>query len=143
MQQKKERQRLTYDQMRNLAISLCRECTPPFLILLKGGLGAGKTTFARFFIQEFMGQACDVPSPTFTLVQVYESPRGAIHHYDLYRLKQGRDVIELGFEDSLKEAITLVEWPEIIEDIVVPPYLRMTFTIVSEIEREVIYELYE
>lgn len=143
MQRKKNITRLTRDQLNNFAVSLGNTLRVPTLILLEGGLGAGKTTFARFLIQYLMGSPCEVPSPTFTLVQMYDSPQGPIHHYDLYRLHHWQDAIELGLEESLKSAITLIEWPELIEEILIPPYVRLTFSLVSDIERDVTYEVVE
>jgi tRNA threonylcarbamoyladenosine biosynthesis protein TsaE len=78
------------------------------VIALHGDLGTGKTFFARAFIGE-----ADVPSPTFTLVQTYARPDGpAIWHFDLYRLKQASEAVELDIEDAFGEGISLIEWPE-------------------------------
>jgi tRNA threonylcarbamoyladenosine biosynthesis protein TsaE len=82
------------------------------VIALSGDLGAGKTSFARGFIGALTGQAEEAPSPTFTLVQTYDSDRGTIWHFDLYRLNRAGDALELGLEDALAEGITLIEWPE-------------------------------
>ena len=81
------------------------------VIALKGDLGAGKTTFARAFIRA-RGGTEEVPSPTFTLVQVYELGSAAIWHFDLYRLTSPEEVWELGFEEALIDGIILIEWPE-------------------------------
>ena len=84
------------------------------VIALSGGLGAGKTAFARAFIRARAGgePALEVPSPTFTLVQVYELPGAPVWHFDLYRLVDPEEAWELGLEEALAEAITLIEWPE-------------------------------
>ena len=82
------------------------------VIALRGDLGAGKTSFARSFISAAMGRAEEVPSPTFTLLQVYETPLGIIHHFDLYRLESPDDALELGIEDAFAEGLCLIEWPD-------------------------------
>src|SRR4029077_12412323 len=81
------------------------------VIALKGDLGAGKTTFARAFIRA-RGGTEEVPSPTFTLVQIYVLGPAAIWHFDLYRLKSSDEAWELGIEDAFSEGISLIEWPE-------------------------------
>lgn len=80
------------------------------VIALEGGLGAGKTTFARALVSALMGQPTDVPSPTYTLVQTYEGPDFPIYHFDLYRLDDSADLDELGWEDTL-DGLALIEWP--------------------------------
>jgi len=79
-------------------------------VALWGELGAGKTTLARAILQA-LGVTEDVPSPTFTLVQSYDT-RPPVAHFDLYRLKHAREMQELGFEDALDNGAVLVEWPE-------------------------------
>jgi tRNA threonylcarbamoyladenosine biosynthesis protein TsaE len=81
------------------------------VIALQGDLGAGKTTLARAFIHA-RGVAGEVPSPTFTLVQVYEAGAVAIWHFDLYRLKSPEEAWELGIEEAFADGISLIEWPE-------------------------------
>lgn len=84
------------------------------VVFLIGTLGAGKTAFARALIQSLCGKNIHVPSPTFTLVQHYETTSDqVIHHYDLYRIPDEAedDIIELGWEESLETAIILIEWP--------------------------------
>ena len=81
------------------------------IFALYGTLGMGKSVFARGFVKKLCG-VDDVPSPTFTLVQSYESSKGDIYHFDLYRLKHSDEVFELGFEDIVYSGISLIEWPE-------------------------------
>ena len=95
-----------------LAADLARQSRRGDVIGLSGTLGAGKTTFARAFIAARIG-AGEVPSPTFTLVEVYQSLTGpAVWHFDLYRLEKPGDAYELGIEDAFAEGISLIEWPE-------------------------------
>lgn len=81
-------------------------------ILLEGPIGAGKSHLARAFIRARLGREEEVPSPTFTLVQVYDAGDVDIWHADLYRLTQPDEVWELGLDDAFATAITLVEWPD-------------------------------
>ncbi len=97
---------------RRLARRLARLARPGDVIGLGGALGAGKTTLARDFIAALSGQAHEVPSPTFTLVQAYELGAVTVWHFDLFRVVAPEDVFELGFEDALAEGISLIEWPE-------------------------------
>lgn len=95
-----------------LGAELAAELAPGDLLLLQGDLGAGKTALARAIIRQLANDpTLDVPSPTFALVQPYDTARGAVLHADLYRLGDPREVDELGLLDN-PDAIVLVEWAE-------------------------------
>lgn len=101
---------------RALAQRLARRTGAGDVIGLTGGLGAGKTTFARAFINEAArlhgAEPEEVPSPTFTLVQIYEFSGMTIYHVDLYRIEDPREALELGLEDAFADGVSLIEWPE-------------------------------
>jgi tRNA threonylcarbamoyladenosine biosynthesis protein TsaE len=94
-----------------LAAALARVARPGDVIALQGPLGAGKTAFARAFIRA-LGAEDEVPSPTFTLVQLYELSPAFVWHFDLYRIARPEEVHELGLDEALSEGISLIEWPE-------------------------------
>ena len=102
----------TEDKAKNFA-SLIKGFKNSLLINLIGNLGAGKTTFVRGLIQE-LGFDEFVKSPTFTIVESYESDNLKVFHFDLYRIEDDKELQAIGVEDYLTEenAITLVEWPE-------------------------------
>lgn len=86
------------------------------ILFLEGDLGAGKSVFARALIRELVNDPdLTVPSPTFNLLQVYETPEFPIWHYDLYRLKEPDEIEELSWDDALSSGIVLIEWPEKLE----------------------------
>lgn len=81
------------------------------VLLLSGDLGMGKSTLARGLIRALTRPDEDVPSPTFTLVQFYES-RPPVAHFDLYRLEDPREVDEIGLHEAIDDGAALIEWPE-------------------------------
>ncbi|MDD9903585.1 MAG: tRNA (adenosine(37)-N6)-threonylcarbamoyltransferase complex ATPase subunit type 1 TsaE [Rhodospirillaceae bacterium] len=85
---------------------------PGDIIALGGDLGAGKTAFSRALICALNGADTEVPSPTFTLVQIYELPEFDLWHFDLYRLEAAQDALELDIEDAFATGVSLIEWPE-------------------------------
>jgi tRNA threonylcarbamoyladenosine biosynthesis protein TsaE len=86
------------------------------ILLLKGNLGAGKTTFTQFLLKN-LGSEDEVNSPTYSIVNEYNTPKGKIYHFDLYRLKNIEEVYDIGIEEYLDNAfLCIIEWPEVYED---------------------------
>lgn len=131
------------NQTNSVAQTLAGTIKPPQVISLCGDLGAGKTTFARFFINA-LGITENVTSPTFTLLNEYETPNVKIYHFDMYRLENSDEAFEAGFEryfskDTL-DGITLVEWAENAKEILPKEYLKISFVKLGENERKIIVE---
>ncbi|CAP54655.1 putative hydrolase protein [Gluconacetobacter diazotrophicus PA1 5] len=102
----------TQEATEDLARRIASVATPGDAILLSGVLGAGKSVFSRAFLRAACADPdMEVPSPSYTLVQVYDTPRGPIAHFDLWRLSGPDAVHELGWDDAC-EGIVLVEWPD-------------------------------
>lgn len=107
----------TEEHTKSLAEKFAMVLKPGDTLLLSGEIGAGKSYFARSFIRHLLGEDTEVPSPTFTLVQIYETGRAEVWHCDLYRLTQVDEVIELGLDEAFDNAICLVEWPDKLGDL--------------------------
>lgn len=104
-------------------------------VALQGALGAGKTVLARAILQA-LGVDERIPSPTFTMVQCYETPTLYVSHFDLYRVKQIAELTELGLEEALDQGAVLVEWPERAPGRIPPDALHVEIRIESETSRE-------
>jgi tRNA threonylcarbamoyladenosine biosynthesis protein TsaE len=100
-----------------LAECLGSMLSPGDTILLSGPVGAGKTHFARHLIHALLEVPEHVPSPTFTLVQTYDTRAGPLWHVDLYRIGSVQEIEELGLLDAFDTAICLVEWPDRLGDL--------------------------
>ena len=109
------------------------------IILLKGEIGAGKSLFARSPIQSAMDQVEEVPSPTLTIVQTYETKLGSIWHADLYRLTDQSEIFELGLIDAFVNEIVIVEWPDRLGHLEPQDALTIEIVILENDKREVIF----
>ena len=100
-------------------------------ILLSGNLGVGKTTFIKYIINSlqkvYKQKISEVTSPTFTVVNEYQIKKILIKHYDLYRIKNKKELSNLGIHENLKEQITLVEWPDIVKKVKTKNSINLIF----------------
>ncbi len=113
-----------------LALELSHLLRADDLVTLSGNLGAGKTTFARALIRALTGDSdVEVPSPTYTLMQVYQAPHYPIIHADLFRLNDPRDLAQLGWDEASAGALVIVEWAERAGDQLPPDRLDVFFAL--------------
>ena len=114
-----------------LAKKISKKLKPKDIIYLYGEMGVGKTTFVRYLINEFQKknkiQITEVTSPTFTVINEYQIKKILIKHYDLYRIKNKKELNNLGIDENLKDQITLVEWPEIVKKIKIKNSINLIF----------------
>ena len=111
---------------REFAKMLAKEAKEGQIYLLSGDLGTGKTAFAQGFAQG-LGIEDYVNSPTFTIMQIYDKGRLPLYHFDVYRIGDSSEMDELGYEEYFfGNGVSLVEWPEMIEDILPADAIRIT-----------------
>lgn len=144
------------DELEEKAYLLSVRVSPPTSILLWGEMGAGKTTFAKAFIEYYFGEGdLNIVSPTFTLVQTYSQKiqknnpdevnsfnsikkNKKLHdiwHVDLYRLNNLNEVLELGLEEALYKEICLIEWPDRLGGLFIPNCINVYLNVVNETTR--------
>ena len=115
----------TPEETYEFGMKLGREARPGQVYTLNGDLGAGKTVFAKGFAKG-LGIDDNVSSPTFTILQVYESGRYPLYHFDVYRIADSSEMDEIGFDEYVySEGISLIEWAQYIEDILPDKYIRV------------------
>ena len=116
-----------------LGAVLATRLRPRDVVALVGGLGAGKTTLARAILRAASGEpALVVPSPTFTLAEIYDTPKGTFWHFDLYRLEAPEQVFELGWEEARADGVALIEWAERLGSLLPQERLTVTLSIEGE-----------
>lgn len=111
-------------------------------LLLDGPLGAGKTTFSRALIQSLTSEETRVPSPTFTILQTYETLKGPLWHLDLYRIKAKEELYEIGFPPD-QATIVIVEWPDRLGSYTPAKSVVVTFSVTEEKNRTLEFHIPE
>ncbi|MBQ9061224.1 MAG: tRNA (adenosine(37)-N6)-threonylcarbamoyltransferase complex ATPase subunit type 1 TsaE [Eubacterium sp.] len=116
------------DETYELGVKMGQEALPGQIYTLDGDLGAGKTVFAKGFA-EGLGVTEIVNSPTFTILQTYESGRLPLYHFDVYRIAEPEEMDEIGYEDCFYgNGVTLVEWAELIDELIPADAVRIRIT---------------
>ena len=110
------------------------------VVLLNGTLGVGKTTFVRALVRHLLKFEAEVPSPTFTLLQTYDTPKFTIYHFDFYRLKSPEEAYEIGIEDAFVDGVSLIEWPDKIAPLLPKMHKSLSFQLLEDGSREITAE---
>lgn len=129
------------NELQSLASKLAKIIKFSDTITLSGELGAGKTTFTQFFLNSMADDNIEVTSPTFNLLQIYQINNCEIWHYDLYRLNDKSEAYELGIEEAFDKKISIIEWPEIIYDLLPLDRLELKIEFMKDslLERKIIF----
>ena len=147
--QKLSNQILDLRELETLAISLCDEISVGDIYLFQGELGAGKTTFIRLLINNLcslnnLPKPASIISPTYPILIPYELSSSQIYHYDLYRVKNLKELEELDFFENLKNNISFIEWPEMLISLPLnKKYYLINLDIISETKRKINISLYQ
>lgn len=116
------------DTIREAAREFIQQIGDAHVIAFYGKMGAGKTTFVKAICEE-LGSEDVITSPTFAIVNEYETPADPIYHFDFYRIKKLEEVYDMGYEEYFYSgALCLIEWPELIEDVLPEDVVRVTIT---------------
>ncbi|GHT90588.1 hypothetical protein FACS1894122_01250 [Alphaproteobacteria bacterium] len=126
---------------KQIAQSLSKFAKKGMCFSICGDLGYGKTTFAKFLMQSLNPDISDISSPTFNIIQTYECNLAEIWHVDCYRIKSSDEFNELGLEEAFQNCITIIEWPEIIDNYLPTNRIKIRFSITEDNNRMIHYEL--
>ena len=130
-------------ELEKLATNLCKDISAGDIYLFQGDLGAGKTTFIRLLINNLyvlnnLPKPASIISPTYPILITYELSTSQIYHYDLYRVKNLKELEELDFFENLNKNITFIEWPEILINLPLNrKYYLLNLDMISETKRKI------
>jgi len=121
-----------------IAAKLADSLQPNDIIALEGEMGAGKTQFVRGLVKALGGDGKSVSSPTFVLLNVYQTPLLAVYHLDAYRVSGAEDFSSIGFTELLEQnGIVVVEWPSRVKEILPPKRVNITIEITGKSSRKI------
>ena len=121
-----------------IAEEFAKQLSPGDVVALEGDLGAGKTQFARGIVQGLGGDPLSVSSPTFVLMNIYETPRGKVYHLDAYRISGAEDLEGIGFEEILEQdGYVVVEWWQKVRELIPEKHWMVRLTTTSPRGRDV------
>jgi tRNA threonylcarbamoyladenosine biosynthesis protein TsaE len=127
------------NELPGLAQELIRFCNNEKIILFKGEMGAGKTTFIKS-VCDFLQVESVVSSPTFSLVNEYSSSHGVVYHFDFYRLKNEAEALDIGVEEYFYSGnYCLIEWPDKIPSLIPSAYVTVTIELLDDDQRQLTF----
>lgn len=121
---------------KKLAEQIAKDLKNKDVLALYGDLGSGKTTFTNYLV-EALGIKARVQSPTFVIHRIYKDSKLIVNHLDLYRILNKEELLDMGIEEIFDEGITVIEWPELVEEILPQNTKRIYFKYVDENTREI------
>jgi tRNA threonylcarbamoyladenosine biosynthesis protein TsaE len=125
------------EETRRLSAKLAKTALPGDVFSLNGNLGCGKTEFARGFVEE-LSSGADVRSPTFSIVNTYQTPDFPIHHFDFYRIEDVREFASIGLDEYINgDGVCLIEWGGMYPEVLPDTAKRIDFTEIDETARSV------
>jgi len=125
------------DDLEQLSDDIFLTCTKSQIFTFEGQLGAGKTTLIKSMCQ-YLGYTDEVTSPTFSLVNEYQTPSSMIYHMDLYRLNSENELLDIGFEEYLDgDAFCFIEWPQIAENLIVQSHYKIKILLNEDLSRKI------
>ena len=133
-------QNISESKLKVIAQNLAKTLKSGDVILLRGDLGAGKTTFAKYLIHAIDSSIPinSITSPTFNLVHIYNTKIFNIWHFDLYRIKKINELYQLGIEDAINSGISLIEWPDIALEILPKNPIKIDISVVNNKLRNIL-----
>lgn len=123
---------------KKIAESFAKNAKPKDCYCLIGDLGAGKTEFARSFIQAICGEKTNISSPTFNIIQEYQAENLNVYHFDLYRIEAESELEELGLEEALEQGVCIIEWPDIALSLLPENAIKISFEILEDNKRRIL-----